>query len=107
MTETALITPRRNFLIRALGFTAGGAALSVPIVTMDSAERRFEHHLKGLGDAMRDLFPTQHIDVRGNCLTRQDAAFYQEVLPDPEDSHRIACVILTAGKYIDWSTRHD
>lgn len=106
MTETALITPRRNFLIRALGFTAAGAVLSVPIVTMHSAERRFEHHLKGLGDAMRDLFPTEHIDVRGNCLRPQDAALYQETFRTraPDDSS-IACVILTAGKYIDWSAR--
>jgi hypothetical protein len=32
MSEHQLITPRRNFLIRALGFTAAGATLSIPIV---------------------------------------------------------------------------
>ncbi len=30
-TETQLITPRRNFLIRALGFTAAGATEVVPV----------------------------------------------------------------------------
>ena len=37
MSEAQLIVPRRNFLIRALGFTAAGAALPVPVVAMPSA----------------------------------------------------------------------
>jgi hypothetical protein len=38
MSEHTLITPRRNFLIRALGFTAAGATMSIPIVTLADAK---------------------------------------------------------------------
>jgi hypothetical protein len=33
-----LIVPRRNFLIRALGFTAAGATLPISIITADDAK---------------------------------------------------------------------
>ncbi len=40
MAEHTLITPRRNFLIRALGFTAAGAILPITIITADDAKAR-------------------------------------------------------------------
>ena len=55
MSDATLITPRRNFLVRALGFTAAGATLSVPIVTVDSAEARLRHHMAGVEAASRDI----------------------------------------------------
>jgi hypothetical protein len=45
---TRLITSRRNFLTRAFGGTVGGAAVTVPIITIASAEERLEH-LHGCG----------------------------------------------------------
>jgi hypothetical protein len=44
MSELKLITPRRNFLIRALGFTAAGATLPISIITADDAKARIAHH---------------------------------------------------------------
>ncbi|MBN9043594.1 MAG: hypothetical protein BGP05_01175 [Rhizobiales bacterium 62-47] len=55
-TETQLITPRRNFLIRALGFTAAGATVAVPITTLADAKSRVEHHARELEKALRDWY---------------------------------------------------
>ena len=102
MSEATLIVPRRNFLIRALGFTATGAALAVPIVTMDSAEARYAHHLKGVADAMRDMLPGSHVQLRGNCLNGEDAPAYRERFSRGEKF--TACAIFMAtDKNIDWS----
>ena len=54
--ETQLITPRRNFLVRALGFTAAGATLSIPITTLADARSRMAHHADGLRQAMEDYY---------------------------------------------------
>lgn len=61
--EGHLITPRRNFLVRALGFTAAGAAVTVPIVTLADARERPRHHAKGLEQAFRDAYPGVEIRV--------------------------------------------
>ncbi|MFG1298114.1 hypothetical protein [Xanthobacter variabilis] len=53
---TAFITDRRNFLVRALGFTAAGAALAVPVVAMETPEQRIRHHMKGLEQAFADYY---------------------------------------------------
>lgn len=78
LPEAKLIIPRRNFLIRALGFTAAGAAVTVPVVTIVSAQDRFDHHLKGLEAAVRDLFPGSPVAVRGNFRDARDVEFYRE-----------------------------
>lgn len=57
----ALITSRRNFLVRAFGLTAAGAAVTVPIVTVADARARVRHHLAGLEAAMRELHPGARI----------------------------------------------
>jgi len=44
MSELKLITPRRNFLIRALGFTAPGATLPIGLVAADDPMARIERH---------------------------------------------------------------
>jgi hypothetical protein len=49
MSELKLITPRRNFLIRALRFTAAGATLPISIITADDAKARIVHHQTELG----------------------------------------------------------
>jgi hypothetical protein len=51
-----LIVPRRNFLIRALGFTIAGATVPVSIVTADDAKARIEHHQRELEKAWRDYY---------------------------------------------------
>ena len=61
--ETQLIVPRRNFLIRALGFTAAGATMAIPIVTLADARSRMDYHAKELEKAWRDYYRAEH-DVR-------------------------------------------
>lgn len=56
MSESILVTPRRNFLIRALGFTAAGATVSVPIITVADAKARIEHHRRELAKATHDYY---------------------------------------------------
>ena len=56
MSELKLITPRRNFLIRALGFTAAGATLPIGLVAADDPRARIEHHQAELEKAWRDYY---------------------------------------------------
>ena len=55
--DSKVIVPRRNFLIRALGFTAAGASMAIPVVALQSPEERIAHHFKELEAAFRDLYP--------------------------------------------------
>jgi hypothetical protein len=55
-TETQIITPRRNFLIRALGFTAAGATVAVPITALADPQARIDHHCRELEKALRDRY---------------------------------------------------
>lgn len=52
METTSLITPRRGFLIRALGFTAAGATVAVPVVALASPEERARFHFAELARAI-------------------------------------------------------
>jgi hypothetical protein len=63
-----LITPRRNFLIRALGFTAAGVTMPIPIITLADAKTRIEHHKRGLCDAWRDYYAGATCSVQGNDM---------------------------------------
>jgi len=56
MSELKLITPRRNFLIRALGFTAAGATLPISIITADDAKARIALHQAELEKAWADYY---------------------------------------------------
>lgn len=67
--ETTLITPRRNFLIRALGFTAAGATMAIPITTLASAEQRIKHHKNELMNAWEDYYAGFQCTVQGNGHT--------------------------------------
>jgi len=60
MSELQIITPRRNFLIRALGFTGAGAVLPIAIITADDAKARMEHHRVELERAWRDYYGVSH-----------------------------------------------
>lgn len=55
-TDTPLILPRRNFLIKALGFTAAGATVTIPIITQDDALKRIDHHQMELEKAWREYY---------------------------------------------------
>jgi hypothetical protein len=68
-----LITHRRNFMVRALGFTAAGAAMTVPIVPMASAQERINHHSKQLEMAFRDYYAGLNVTVLGNSHTPEQA----------------------------------
>ncbi len=95
----ALVTSRRNFLVRAFGLTAAGATCAVPIITMASAQERIAHHLKGLEDAYRDLYPGVPVLVRGNDMP-------PELVLDAERGGSIACHFVTAGPHPDWTRRY-
>ena len=58
-----LITSRRNFLIRASAITAAGTAVAVPIITVEDARARANHHLEGLNKAICDLYPGNSFKV--------------------------------------------
>ena len=66
--QLKLITPRRNFLIRALGFTAAGATLPIGLVAADDPRARIEHHQAELVKAWRDYYGADKVhtyaDVR-------------------------------------------
>jgi hypothetical protein len=68
MSEHQLITPRRNFLIRALGFTAAGATMSIPVVTLADAKTRIDHHKTALMEAWSDYYAGAKCTVQGNDL---------------------------------------
>lgn len=68
MSEHTLITPRRNFLIRALGFTAAGVTMPIPIVTLADAKTRIDHHKAGLAAAWSDYYAGAKCTVQGNDL---------------------------------------
>jgi hypothetical protein len=68
VSDLQIITPRRNFLIRALGFTAAGAVLPISIITADDAKGRMEHHRVELERAWRDYYGVSH-----NVRTIHDA----------------------------------
>jgi len=103
MSESVLLTPRRNFLVRALGFTAAGAAVAVPVLAVESAEARLAHHVTGAAAAFRDLFPGVPIVIRSNCLNGGHA-FYAEWFsrsePEPgrlQPVAPMACVMVCAS----------
>lgn len=70
--DTALILPRRNFLVRALGLTVAGATVTIPIITQDDALKRIEHHRNGLEAAMRDYYAGLRVECVGNNHTPED-----------------------------------
>jgi hypothetical protein len=51
-----LILPRRNFLVRALGFTAAGATMPISIITASDALARIDHHEAALKQAWNDYY---------------------------------------------------
>jgi hypothetical protein len=63
--KPTLIVPRRNFLIRALGFTVAGATVPISIITADDAKARMDHHEAELRKAWQDYYGPAH-NVRGN-----------------------------------------
>jgi hypothetical protein len=72
MSELKLITPRRNFLIRALGFTAAGATLPIGIVAADDPAARIAHHQaeleKAITTAPMPCGPTRTCDRPGQPI---------------------------------------
>jgi hypothetical protein len=92
MSEHQLITPRRNFLIRALGFTAAGVTMPIPIVTLADAKTRIDHHKAALMQAWSDYYAGTNCMVQGNGL---DPEYLRA--NGPNGSH--ACLIFTASTF--------
>ena len=66
---TSLIVPRRNFLVRALGFTVAGATVPISIIAADDARARMDHHQAELKKARRDYYGPNynvrdHVDIK-------------------------------------------
>jgi hypothetical protein len=57
MSEHQLITPRRDFLIRALGFTAAGATVTIPVLVTDTLQKRIDYHLGELTKLLEQQYP--------------------------------------------------
>ena len=57
MSEHKLITPRRNFLIRALGFTAAGATVSIPVLVTETPQQRLDFHLAEIAQMIHQQDP--------------------------------------------------
>jgi hypothetical protein len=57
ISEHQLITPRRNFLIRALGFTVAGATVTIPVLVQDTLQKRIDHHLAELTNLLEQQYP--------------------------------------------------
>jgi hypothetical protein len=66
MSEHKLITPRRNFLIRALGFTAAGATVSIPVLLADDPHKRAALHMAELVKALQEIYP--HVSLSGGTI---------------------------------------
>ena len=66
MSEHQLITPRRNFLIRALGFTAAGATVSIPVLLADDPHKRAAIHMGELVKALQEIYP--HVGLSGGMI---------------------------------------
>jgi len=88
---TALILPRRNFLIRALGITAAGATVTIPIIAQEDALKRIEHHRNGLEFAMRDYYAGLKVEVCGNGHTPEHVL----------NGGTTACMVFTAMRITD------
>ena len=65
-SEHQLITPRRNFLIRALGFTVAGATVSIPVLLADNPHKRAEIHMAELVKALKEIYP--HVGLSGGTI---------------------------------------
>ena len=81
MSELKLITPRRNFLIRALGFTAAGATLPISIIAADDAGARIAHHQTELERTWRDYRRSPML--RGRANTGRDLCFARKAMAGP------------------------
>lgn len=108
--ETVLITPRRNFLVRALGFTAAGAAMSIPIVTVADTKSKIEHHAKALRAALADHYPDLSVnlhcdlmapDAISACRSRGYIQFV--VVPFPVTNSQSAVFETNRCSPADWS----
>lgn len=66
-SELKIIAPRRNFLIRALGFTAAGATVSIPVLLADNPQKRVDYHLQELTKALQEQFPEVPLLGRSRC----------------------------------------
>jgi len=91
-SELKIIAPRRNFLIRALGFTAAGAVLPISIITADDAKARMEHHRVELERAWRDYYGVRHnVRTVHNASPVDTVATQEGFLPHYQTSIFMIC----------------
>src|SRR5258708_25548528 len=85
--KPALIVPRRNFLIRAFGFTAAGTTLPISIITADDAKARMDHHEAELRKVWQDYYGPAH-NVRGDSKRGPVGTLSPAHVPDDRRSLR-------------------
>ena len=68
MSDGTLIVPRRNFLIRALGFTAVGTSVPVPVLALDTPQSRLDHHIDGAKRELEAMWPGYEVGVFRDLL---------------------------------------
>jgi hypothetical protein len=92
MVET-LITPRRNFLIRALGFTVAGATVPISIITADDAKARIAHHQRELEKAWRDFYGPS-----ANVRTHEDKSPPGAIYSDGSQANSVFLIVAGGGR---------
>ena len=97
MSELKLITPRRNFLVRALGFTAAGATLPVGILAVEDARSRIDHHQAELVKAWGDYYGAETVKTYADA--RVPGATYTSYGRQWPFTHSFA---LWAGDHPEW-----
>ncbi|MGJ5149901.1 hypothetical protein [Bradyrhizobium sp. HKCCYLR1023] len=71
LSYASTLIARRHILVRALGITATGAALPLPLIVADTPEARIAHHLREACNALQELYP----EARFQSAFRRRAAF--------------------------------
>jgi hypothetical protein len=91
-----LLTHRRNFIVRALGFTAAGATMAVPVLAAPTPEDRIRYQLKGLEQAFQEHYPGAPIDTKFNAIPPERVT-YQYAAGDPRGMSSVALALVLAG----------
>jgi hypothetical protein len=65
--ETYDFFAAKSILIRALGFTAASATVSIPVLLADNPQKRVDYHLQQLTKALQEQYPEAKLLGRTRC----------------------------------------
>jgi hypothetical protein len=69
--ETYDFFAAKSILIRALGFTAAGATVSIPVPLAHNPQKRVDYHLQQLTKALQEQYPEAKLLGRTNSVSPQ------------------------------------